>query len=135
MVSKTRKEVYIDGVKVMYGTSIKASPETNLSTTATFDGTINQGSEDIPWSIEVSKLRYGGLQEHKQMNQILNEMLTVPKQITICEKVITKTETFTITDHFHGCLVDGNDYELKPDDHTVENLKFKAESKDDSIYE
>ena len=41
----SNKEVYINGVKVLYGTSIKASPETSLATTTTFDGPVNSGTD------------------------------------------------------------------------------------------
>ena len=118
----SNKEVYINGVKVLYGTSIKASPETSLATTTTFDGPVNSGTDKIPYTIEISKLRYEGLQEHKEMDKILNSMLVNPATVTVKETVITATET-------------GNDYEIKPDDHTVENLKIKCESKSEREYE
>ena len=50
-------------------------------------------------------------------------------------KDVTDTETYTIVDHYFGGLIDGNDYEIKPDDHTVENLKIKCESKSEREYE
>lgn len=129
------KEVYINGVKVLYGTSIKASPETNLSTTNTFDGPVTSGSDKIPYSIEIAKLRYEGLQEHKEMDRLLNSMLVNKATVTIKETVITATETYTIVDHYFGGLVENNDYEIKTDDHTVENLKIKCESKAEREYE
>ena len=52
------KMIIIDGKTVMYGTSIKASPETNVSTTQTFDGAITQGMDKVAWSVELSKVRY-----------------------------------------------------------------------------
>ncbi|WP_346662209.1 hypothetical protein [uncultured Methanobrevibacter sp.] len=131
----SNKEVYINGVKVLYGTSIKASPETSLATTTTFDGPVNSGTDKIPYTIEISKLRYEGLQEHKEMDRILNSMLVNPATVTVKETVITATETYTIVDHYFGGLIDGNDYEIKPDDHTVENLKIKCESKSEREYE
>lgn len=120
------KVVIIDGKRMLYGTSAKASPETNTSTTPTFDGVIVEGLDEIPWTIEVSKLRYEGLATHREMSETLDEMISVPKMVTIRETVKNPDEEYTIVDNFFDCVVDGNDYEVKPDEKTVENIKFKA---------
>lgn len=124
------KEVIIDGRKMMYGTSAKASPETNVSSTSTFDGAITQGTNNIAWSVELSKMRFEGLTSHRELSRILDDMLVNPKMVTIRETVSTKEEVYTIVDNFFGCILDGNDYELKPDDNTAENIKFKASSRE-----
>lgn len=120
------KEIIIDGKKMLYGTSAKASPETSTSTTPTFDGAITQGLGDVAWSIELSRVRYDGLASHRRLSEKLDKMLSVPAMVTIRERVETPTETYTIVDNYYKCVLEGNDYELKPDDNTVENLKFKA---------
>lgn len=120
------KEVIIDGKKMMYGTSAKASPETNTSTTSTFDGVINEGLDEVPWNLEFSKLRYEGLASHKEMSETLDKMISVPAMVTIRETVHTADETYTVVDNYFSCLVNGNDYEIKPEDKTVENIKIKA---------
>ena len=120
------KEVIIDGKKMMYGTSAKASPETNTSTTSTFDGVINEGLDEVPWNIECSKLRYENMATHKELSETLDTMISVPKMVTIRETIRTPEEEYTIVDNYFDCLVNGNDYEVKPEDKTVENLKFKS---------
>ena len=121
------KEVIIAGKKMMYGTGAKASPETNTTTTPTFDGVINEGLKDVPWTIECSKLRYENMATHRELSEILDSMLYNPQMVTIRETVITPEEEYTIVDNFFDCLVDGgNDYEVKVEEKTVENLKFKA---------
>ena len=120
------KEIIIDGKKMMYGTSGKASPETNTSTTPTFDGVINEGLDQVPWNLEFSKLRYEGLSSHREMSETLDKMISVPAMITIRETVNSVDETYTVVDNYFNCLVNGNDYEVKPEDKTVENLKFKS---------
>lgn len=120
------KEIIIDGKKMMYGTSGKASPETNTSSTSTFDGVINEGLDEVPWSLEFSKLRYESLATHKEMSETLDRMISVPSMVTIRETINTPEEVYTVVDNFFNCLVDGNDYEVKPEEKTVENLKFKA---------
>ena len=120
------KKVIIDSHTVAYATSVKANPETNVSTTQTFDGAITQGMDKVAWSIELSKVRFESSTKHKELNQILDEMLANPKRITIIETVHSKDETYTIRDDYDGCILESNDYEIKPDDNTSETLKFKA---------
>ena len=120
------KEIIIDGKKMMYGTSGKASPETNTSSTSTFDGVINEGLDEVPWSLEFSKLRYESLATHKEMSETLDRMISVPAMVTIRETVRTPDEVYTVVDNYFNCLVNGNDYEIKPEEKTVENIKLKA---------
>ena len=126
MDSNPVKQVWINGERMLYGTSAKASPETNVSTTQTFDGAINQGMADIPWSVELSKMRYDDLTTHRKLSKTLEQMLEVPAMVTIRETIQTADETYTVVDNFHNCILDRNDYELKPDDNTAENINFKA---------
>ena len=75
---KVDKKVIIDSRTVAYATSVKANPETNVSTTQTFDGAITQGMDNVPWSLELSKVRFESSAKHKELNQILDEMLATP---------------------------------------------------------
>ena len=120
------KEVIINGKKMMYGTSAKANPETNTSSTTTFDGVINEGLDQVAWTLEFSKLRYEGLASHREMSETLEKMISVPAMVTIREIVTTPEETYTVVDNYFSCLVDDNGYEVKPEDKTVENIKVKA---------
>ena len=120
------KEVIIDGKKMMYGTSAKASPETNASSTPTFDGVINEGLDKVAWNLEFSKLRYEGLASHREMSETLEKMISVPAMVTIRETVYSPGEEYTVVDNYFDCLVNENNYELKPEDKTVENIKIKA---------
>lgn len=124
------KEIIIAGRKMLYGTSIKASPETKSSSTSTFDGAVNQGLDKVGWSIETGKLRYENMTTHRELSETLEKMFSIPQMVTVREKVYPKDETpYVIVDNYFGCLVDGNDYELKPEDKTTESIKFKAESR------
>ena len=120
------KEVIIKGKKMMYGTGIIASPETNSSSTSTFDGVITQGSDKIPWSIEISKVRYEDMATHKELSETVEGMLAKPEMVTVRETIQAGDEVYTVVDNFYDCLTDGNDYEINPDEQTVENLKFRA---------
>ena len=121
------KEVIIAGKKMMHGTSIKASPETNESTTKTFDGAIVQGNKNVPYSIDLARVRYDDSTTHRELSEKVEDMMENSDIITIREIVRPAGETpYVIVDNYFECITSGNDYEIKPDDHTVENLKFKA---------
>lgn len=120
------KEVIIKGKKMMYGTGIEASPETNSSSTSTFDGVITQGSDKIPWTIEISKVRYEDMATHKELSETVEGMLAIPEMVTVRETIQSGEEVYTVVDNFYDCLTDGNDYKINPDEQTVENLKFRA---------
>lgn len=123
------KEVYIGNLKIMYGTNVKVSSETNISTTATFDGVLTDGTDKIPYSISMDRLRYGSQTSYMELYQKLDEMLNVSDTVKIEETVHTPTESFKIVDYIYNCLVDGNDYEINADERTVENLSFKGSPK------
>ena len=120
------KKVIIGGATVGYVTSVKASPESNTSSTATFDGAITQGADSIAWSLELSKIRFERPATHKKLSELLDTMWSRGKTITVRETVHSKTEDYTIVDNYSNCILEGNDYEIKPDDLTTESLKFKA---------
>lgn len=129
------KEIIIgtdeDLYTIMYGTSIKESPETNNSTTNTFDGAIIQGSDKIAYNLEISKLRYEGVDMHMEISMKLEDMLTKKDDITIIDTIRPAGETpYQVIKRYHNCLVTDNNYEMKPEDHTVENLKFRAENRE-----
>ncbi|WP_295591217.1 hypothetical protein [uncultured Methanobrevibacter sp.] len=123
------KEVYIGNLKVMWGTNVKVSPETNITSTATFDGVLTDGTDKIPYSISVDRLRYGTQNEYMTLHEKLDAMLTTPETIKIVETVRTSTEAFKVIDYVYNCLVDNDEYEIKADERTVEGLSFKGSSK------
>ena len=124
------KEIIIGGKTVMYATSVKASPETNSSTTSTFDGAITQGTDKVAWNVELEKIRFEGLSKHKELSELLDSMLSKSQLVTVRETVHSKEEDYVVKDNFFGCLLDSNDYELKADDLTSESIKFKASSRE-----
>ena len=99
------------------------------TSTATFDGVLTDGTDKIPYSISVDRLRYGTQNQYMTLHQKLDAMLTTPETIKIVEIVRTSTEVFKVIDYVYNCLVDNNEYEIKADERTVENISFKGSSK------
>lgn len=121
------KEVLIGGTRMMYGTGVKVSPELSDKSTNTFDGAVTQGLGDVPYTIEISKLSYDGMTTTQQLEEKIESMYDNPDIVTVRERVKPKGEApFWRVHNFHNCIVSDNNYEIKPDDLTVSNLKFRA---------
>lgn len=118
-------------ITMLYGTGVKESPETSESTTDTFDGPVVQGTSKIAYTLEMSKLRYEGRDMHMKMSQKIEDMMQNKDSITVIDTVRPKGEkAYTVTKRYYGCINSGNDWEMKPEENTVENLKFKCESRE-----
>lgn len=129
------KKLIIRGESVLFGTSIKCSPETSESTTKTFSGNIVEGLEDVPWEIEAEKVEYDEATDSLRLSLIIEHMLKNKEMVTVREiKRPTGSDPYEIVDDFFGCIVTGNDYEIKVDDHTVNKLKIKAERRERNYY-
>lgn len=120
------KEIWINGVRVLHGTSIKVSKNTSTNTTTTFDEVIGQGTQNISYSIECGRVSYENETDYITIRETIESMHETPGDITIREthRPPAPEKAFTVVENYHGCLVDGGDYEIKPDELTVENLKF-----------
>lgn len=114
-------------LQMLYGTGVKESPETSESTTNTFSGAVVQGAQEVAYTLEIEKLRYEGMDRHMQISQKIEEMMSVPDNITVVDTVRPKGERpYFVIKRYFNCITTGNDYEVKPDEHTVESLKFKS---------
>lgn len=121
-----KKFIYINDIRVGYATSAKVEPEINTEKTPTFDGPVVDGTEDPSHTVEIEKLRYGTIKEYIQLEQLLINMYTKGYPIKIIEDVTMKDGTMRVTDIVYDCKLDGNDYELDPEERTAENLSFKG---------
>lgn len=114
-------------LSMMYGTGVKGSPETSESSTNTFSGAVVQGTKKVAYTLEIDKLRFEGMEAHMALSQRLESMMEKSDNITVIETVYPKdSHPYKVIDRYYGCIVTGNDYEIKPDENTAENLKFKA---------
>lgn len=122
------KEIIVNGQHVWWATSVKASPELSTSSTNTFDGAVTQGLADVGWTLEFEKIRYEPSATHQAMSETIEGMFAQPGIITIRETIRPSygEDPYTIVDTYFGCITDGYDYEIKPDEHTIESLKFKV---------
>jgi len=118
-------------VNLGHGTGVKESRDTSTSTTVCFDEVLNQGTKNTSWSIEVNRVDYEGMATAIEVEEVLEKMLDTEGIITIRETIRPKgEEPYVKIRNYNNTIVDGEDYEVKPEDFTVQNLKFKTGIRD-----
>lgn len=116
-----------DMINMLYGTGVKGSPETSESTTPTFTGAVVQGLSEVPYTIEIDRLRYEKRETHMALSQKLEKMMAEPDNITVIDTIYPKGERpYQVIDQYFNCICTAYDDEIKADDNTTESLKFKA---------
>ena len=120
------KAIFINNVRVGYGTNAKVEPELDTEETPTFDGPVIDGTLEPSHTVEIEKLRYGTMDEYIAIEKLLVNMYTVGYPVKIVERVKMKDGAMKITDIVYDCKLDGNDYELDPEERTVDSLSFKG---------
>ncbi len=118
------KLVYIGDLRIGYCTSAKISAETQTESTPTFDGPVTDGTDQVPHTVEIERLRYSKISDYVTMSKLLHDMLTTPQNITIKEDVKMVDGKTRVTDRVYNCILDSDEYELDPEEQTVESLSF-----------
>ncbi|WP_458454429.1 hypothetical protein [Methanobrevibacter sp.] len=133
MANTPDKRIIIDGKTIGNGTGVKGSRNTSSSDTPTFDGVITAGTKNVSYDLEINRIAYENQVTYQEIDMIVEKSLDTPVEITIKEVKRVPGETpFVIVRDYHDCILDGDDYEIKPEEHTVENLKYKCASMDKS---
>ena len=125
---KSLKRVIINGKTMMNGTSVKGSRETSTNATPTFDGVITQGTRNVSHTLELERVTYEGMTTYMELSNVIEKMIDIPAMVTVEEDIYPtgNEKPFTIIREYHDCVVDGDEYEISPEEHTVESLKFIA---------
>lgn len=119
------KEIIINGHTILHGKGVKESPETSTSTTVCFDEVVPEGSPNISYTLEIERLVYETKEEYDWLRDELKKMLNEPGIVTTREIVRFKnSRPFVIVKNFTDCILDGKDYEMKPEEHSAMKLKF-----------
>ena len=132
---KSLKRVIINGKTMMNGTSVKGSRETSTNATPTFDGVITQGTRNVSHTLELERVSYEGKVSYMELSDVIEKMIDIPAMVTVEEDIYPTGDEkpFTIIREYHDCVVDGDEYEISPEEHTVESLKFLAASMDKDV--
>lgn len=120
------KIVFINDIKIGYSTSAKIKPSLDIKETKTFDGPVIDGNPEPSFDVDIDTLRYDTIEQYTKLTQLLLDMETKGYTIRIYEYAEMKDGPMTRDDLVYECRVSGNEYELKPDERTVEKLSFKG---------
>ncbi len=113
------------GVGIFRGTSIKDSPNYDSDTVDCFDETVPQGSSGGGGTLEIEKLIYDDMETYIALAKKLMRMEDTPDMITTFEEIKFKgQDPYIIQKNYKDCMVNGNDSEHNPKEHSVRSLKF-----------
>ena len=119
------KEIIINGTTVVHGKGVKESLNTSTSSTACFDEVITEGSPSISYKLDIDRVVFETKEQYESLNAELKSLIKNPGIITTREVIRFKNDSpFVIVKNFTGAILDGNDYEMKPEEHSAQNLSF-----------
>lgn len=119
------KQVIINGHVMLHGKGVKDSADTNTSTTICFDEVVPQGADTVGYTLEIERLIYENKEEYDWLRKTLKKMLSVPGMVTTREIIRYKnSKPFVIIKNFTNVILDGKDYEMKPEEKSAQKLKF-----------
>ena len=127
------KEIIINGKTLVHGQGVKESiDKSTADTIVCFDEVLTDGADTISYKITIDRIVIEKRRTYETLRDIFKKMLKVPGEITTREVVRYKQEKpFVIVKNFHGCIIDGKDYEMKPEELSAQNLSFVASDMDE----
>lgn len=121
------KEVYIDNVRVGYGTKAVVKKELSTEDTDTFDGKLIDSDPNPAVTVSIDTLRAGTVKEYTDLASKLKYAEQNPVTVQIVEKVTGK-EPMVVKDFAYNALLSSNEHTLEPAKRTAVGLEFKAQS-------
>ena len=120
------KEVIINGTTLVHGQGVKQSiDKTTTNTTVCFDEVITEGAPSVSYKVTVDRLVFETREQYETLRDELNKMISEPGILTTREVIRFKNDApFVIVKNFTGVVLDGKDYEMKPEEHSAQNLSF-----------
>ena len=127
------KIIIINGKNIYHGQGVKESIEhSSADSIVCFDETITDGSPAVTYKLEIDRIIFETRKNYEKIRDILNKMIGVPGTITTREVIRYKNNApFVIVKNYSGCVLDGKDYEMKPEEMSAQKLSFKCASMDE----
>lgn len=124
------KEVILNGTTLVHGQGVKESiDKTTANTTVCFDEVITEGAPSVSYKVTVDRLVFETRDQYEELRDVLNGMISEPGILTTRETIRFKNDApFVIVKNFTGVVLDGKDYEIKPEEHSAQNLTFVCAS-------
>ena len=127
------KEVLINSIVLVHGQGVKESfDKTGADSIVCFDEAITHGSGTITYKLTIDRVVFENREDYEKLSKELKKMLNTPGDVTTREIIRYKAdEPFTIVKNYHGCILDGKDYEMKPEEMSAESISFICSSVDE----
>ena len=121
-------------INLKHGQGVKESVETSTSTTVCFDEVITEGAEKVSYKLDIDRIIFETKDDYVALRDILDEMQHTAGDVQTRETIKYKGEApFTIVKTFGGAILDGNEYEMKPEEKTAHKISFVCSSKNETI--
>lgn len=121
-------------INLRHGQGVKESVETSTSTTVCFDEVITEGAEKVSYTLEIDRIIFETKEDYLLLTDILTDIQHIPGDVQTRETIHYKGEApFTIVKTFGGAILDGNEFEMKPEEKTAHNMSFVCSSKVETI--
>lgn len=115
------------GIVVAHGTGIKESRKTTAKTTVCFDEVLANGTKQTEYNIDLDKVSYEGLISTRELEELIDYAVDNPVYLTVRETVRPKgEEPYVKIRNYSNVVTNGDDLDLKPDELTINSLKFLA---------
>lgn len=127
------KQIIINGKAIAHGRGVKETiDKSTADSIVCFDEVITDGSNTISYKLTIDRLVWESRSYYEKVRDILKNMLSSPGDITTREVIRYKGyDPFVIVKNYHGCILDGKDYEMKPEERSAQNLSFICASMDE----
>ena len=127
------KEVIINGKTLVHGRGCKESIEKKSSESIIcFDEAIVDGSDTVSYKLTIDRLVFENRKTYEKLRDTFKKMMKTPGNITTREIIRYKnSKPFVIVKNYSGVILDGKDYEMKPEEHTAQNLSFLCADMDE----
>ena len=121
-------------INLKHGQGVKESVETSTSTTVCFDEVITEGAEKVSYKLDIDRIIFETKEDYVALRDILEEMQHTAGDVQTRETIKYKGEDpFTIVKTFGGAILDGNEYEMKPEEKTAHKISFVCSSKSEDV--
>ena len=112
--------------ELVHGKGVKEALEkTSADSTVCFDETITQGADSVSYKLTIDRVVFETREQYEQLRDAFKMMLSVPGAITTREVIrYEQDKPFTIVKNYYFCILDGKDYEMKPEEMSAQSLSF-----------
>ena len=119
-------EIIINGKTMVHGTGVKESLEkSGAESVVCFDEVLTDGTGQVSYKLDIDRVVYESRTTYRDLNKIFKEMLSTPGTITTRQTIKYKNKApFVIVKNYSGCILDGREYEMKPEERAAQNLSF-----------